>query len=351
MKGSIGLYAGIESRALFERPLDIMERIEGSCEMAIHGLNTLAPYADCLAKGGTFLFDAGVDLLQSSCGTIMEEVKNLGVFNSQCNLGDLAEAFIEFTEGWITLIGFELEITPFNSCPFEITKCAPKKDNSSFNTAGRFKSSVGECFLGFGNDVFTGLSPTDGGCDVIERPKNAGKWLGMKSSSNGAVLTKKNKEDGQCSTAANSKWWNFHRCSCSCDRNGQSCENYMMVDMKKAYYMSAFRYDDISWVAGGRVWKFKIESSQDGTTWIEVLTESDARVKTVNNNFVTVEWAPTSARYWRWYIQEGVCPTVASFDWRGEVKPLADWEDAMEDVTDHLLEVIEGLELGNLFGF
>ena len=144
-----------------------------------------------------------------------------------------------------------------------------------------------------------------------------GQWLGPTTT--GASLYKKNKNNGQCSTGSGTSgtYWNFDGCTCDCSSDGQSCEAYMMVDMTQPYYMSAFKYDDKSWVSSERAWKFTIESSQDGVTWTTVYTEDDARAQTVNN-FVTAEWASGSARYWRWYITEGVCPTVASFDWRGE---------------------------------
>jgi hypothetical protein len=107
---------------------------------------------------------------------------------------------------------------------------------------------------------------------------------------------------------------NYHGVSgAGCASNGRSS---LLVKTDGMWAMSGFRYDDQTWVPHEKVTQFRIEYSNDLSTWTSVFETADAVSLRVGNS-VEVSFTPVAAANWRWVLEAHNCATVASEEWKG----------------------------------
>ena len=147
---------------------------------------------------------------------------------------------------------------------------------------------------------------------------HVGKWLGTSAQAGQSACMTRTDQTNCCAEQdtpllSSFEYWNFHGCAGHCNANGHTS---LLLKANTDWQMNGFRYNDVDWVSGERVTKFRIEYSNDLTTWTSVFETDSPDTYKVGRN-VEATWAPKTARYWRWNMLAQKCATVASFEWSG----------------------------------
>lgn len=182
VQGSLGIYAGLEARTTFKNPFDIMERLIQKCELFFDALSLIndltAPLQVCFAK--EVLNDENAEeqaeerskFLNQVCSTLARDLTELGIFNNPCDIMTIVK---DMTSGWMTFVGFELDVSLIaGACPGALTECTSPRSSMLDNIVDAVTSNVGSCLSSFGldavADLFGAISGSNEECTGVPDP-------------------------------------------------------------------------------------------------------------------------------------------------------------------------------------